>query len=102
MELSSMAIQITLSCGAQMVLQPHRVETSLSPLQKKTTSTMTQPIYHRYESLVMHKFVLYKLGKIVSNPKQPAVKKGCGPQECCCEKRCEIQSGGQEMAVIVG
>jgi len=26
----------------------------------------------------------------------------CGPQECCCEKRCEIQSGGQEMAVMVG
>jgi len=25
----------------------------------------------------------------------------CGPQECCCEKRCEIQSGGQEMAVMV-
>jgi len=25
-----------------------------------------------------------------------------GPQECCCEKRCEIQSGGQEMAVMVG
>jgi len=23
-------------------------------------------------------------------------------QECCCEKRCEIQSGGQEMAVMVG
>jgi len=28
----------------------------------------------------------------------PAVKKACGPQECCCKKRCEIQSGGQEMA----
>jgi len=25
----------------------------------------------------------------------------CGPQECCCEKRCEIQSGGQEMAMMV-
>jgi len=32
----------------------------------------------------------------------PAVKKGCGPQEYCCEKRCEIQSGGQEMAVMIG
>jgi len=34
--------------------------------------------------------------------KQPSCKKVCGPQECCCEKRCEIQGGGQEMAVIVG
>jgi len=31
----------------------------------------------------------------------PAVKKVCGPQECCCAKRYEIQSGGQEMAVMV-
>jgi len=26
----------------------------------------------------------------------PAVKKVCGPQEGHCEKRCEIQGGGQE------
>jgi len=32
----------------------------------------------------------------------PAVKKVCGSHECCCEKRCEIQSGGQEMAVMAG
>jgi len=33
----------------------------------------------------------------------PTVKKRCAaPKECCCEKRCEIQSGGQEMAVMVG
>jgi len=32
----------------------------------------------------------------------PAVKKVCGPQDYCCEKRCEIQSGGQKMAVMVG
>jgi len=31
-----------------------------------------------------------------------AVKKECRPQECCCEKRFGIQSGGQEMAVMVG
>jgi len=30
----------------------------------------------------------------------PAVKKVCGPQEGHCEKRCEIQGGGQEMANI--
>ena len=31
-----------------------------------------------------------------------AVKKVCGPQKGYGEKRCEIQSGGQEMAVMVG
>ena len=31
----------------------------------------------------------------------PAVKKVCGPQKGHCEIRCEIQGGGQEMAVIV-
>ena len=39
---------------------------------------------------------------IISNPKQPAVKKVCGPQKGYGEKRCEIQGGGQEMAVMVG
>jgi len=32
----------------------------------------------------------------------PAVTKVCSPQESCCEKRYEIQSGGQEMAMMVG
>ena len=40
--------------------------------------------------------------KVLSNPKQPAVKKVCGPQKGYGEKRCEIQGGGQEMAVMVG
>ena len=31
-----------------------------------------------------------------------AVKKVCGPQKGYGEKRCEIQVGGQEMAVMVG
>ena len=31
-----------------------------------------------------------------------AVKKVCGPQKGYGEKRCEIQGGGQEMAVMVG
>jgi len=34
--------------------------------------------------------------KETSNPKQPSCKKGCGPP------RCEIQSGGQEMAMMIG
>ena len=39
---------------------------------------------------------------IISNPKHQAVKKVCGPQKGYGEKRCEIQGGGQEMAVMVG
>ena len=31
-----------------------------------------------------------------------AVKKVCGPQKGYGEKRCEIQGGGQEIAVMVG
>ena len=31
-----------------------------------------------------------------------AVKKQCGPQKGYGEKRCEIQGGSQEMAVMVG
>jgi len=42
----------------------------------------------------MHWFAkIYKVNNI-----SPAVKKVCGPQEGHCEKRCEIQGGGQEMA----
>jgi len=39
------------------------------------------------------------LSATVPNQKQLSCKKMCGP---CCEKRCEIQGGGQEMAVMVG
>ena len=39
---------------------------------------------------------------MLSNPKQPSCKKVCGPQKGYGEKRCEIQGGGQEMAVMVG
>jgi len=39
---------------------------------------------------------------VKSNPKQPTCKKGVWFQEVHCEKGCEIQGGGQEMAVMVG
>ena len=39
--------------------------------------------------------------EVKSSLNSPAVKEVCGPQECCCEERCEIQSGGQEKAVMV-
>jgi len=38
---------------------------------------------------------------IPSNPKQPSYKK-CATLKNAREKRCEIQSGSQEMAVMVG
>jgi len=37
----------------------------------------------------------------IESKNSPAVKKVCGP-EGHCEKRCEIQGDGQEMAVMVG
>jgi len=36
-----------------------------------------------------------KKKEVTSNPKQPSC---CGPQEGYCEKRCEIQGGGEGMA----
>ena len=50
---------------------------------------------------MLYSYCMYS-GHYLSNPKQPAVKKVCGPQKGYGEKRCEIQSGGQEMAVMVG
>jgi len=40
-----------------------------------------------------------ELQKVKSDPKQ---QKSLRPQKGHCEKRCEIQGGGQEMAVMVG
>ena len=40
--------------------------------------------------------------EVKSSPKQPSCKKECSPQKGYGEKRCEIQGGGQEMAVMVG
>ena len=48
-------------------------------------------------------FAVYKYKKkwyLIKNSQ--AVKKECGPQKGYDEKRCEIQGGGQEMAVMVG
>ena len=40
--------------------------------------------------------------EVISKPKQLSCKKECGPQKGQDEKRCEIQGGSQEMAVMVG
>jgi len=39
--------------------------------------------------------------EVKSNPKQPSCKKGAAPKGHS-EKRCEIQGGSQEMAMMVG
>jgi len=38
--------------------------------------------------------------EVKSNPKHPSCKKSVRPQKGHCEKRCEIQGGGQEIAVM--
>ena len=54
--------------------------------------------------LQMHNSITLKFstdeGHLIQNSQ--AVKKECGPQKGYGEKRCEIQGGGQEMAVMVG
>jgi len=41
--------------------------------------------------------------EVKPNPKTAQLQKKCvEPHEGHCEKRCEIQGGGQEMAVMVG
>jgi len=42
---------------------------------------------------------MYALTKTSENS---PVEKTCGPEEGHSEKRCKIQSGGQEMAVMIG
>jgi len=40
--------------------------------------------------------------EVKSNPKQPSYKKSLRPQVGHCEKKCKIQGGSQEMAVMIG
>ena len=44
--------------------------------------------------------IITQLANLIQNSQ--AVKKVCGPQKGYDEKRCGIQGGGQEMAVMVG
>ena len=50
----------------------------------------------RYQFCQEHAYTYY----LIQNSQ--AVIKECGPQKGYGEKRCEIQGGGQEMAVMVG
>ena len=53
-------------------------------------------------ALILPRKVLYIYIYIYLIQNSQAVKKVCGPQKGYGEKRCEIQGGGQEMAVMVG
>ena len=49
-----------------------------------------------------NKYMYYTYIYIYLIQNSQAVKKVCGPHKGYGEKRCEIQGGGQEMAVMVG
>ena len=66
----------------------------------KTKLLISIPCKHVNLLLIYMHYV--HLLDLQSNPKQPSCKKVCGPQKGYGEKRCEIQGGGQEMAVMVG
>ena len=53
-------------------------------------------------SFVMDTKLHSHLVSMYLNQNSQAVIKVCGPQKGYGEKRCEIQGGGQEMAVMVG
>ena len=69
----------------------------LLPVEKKKRQVrkVPKPAYGQLWGIQIQKEVKY-------NPNSQAVKKVCSPQKGYGEKRCEIQGGGQEMAVMVG
>jgi len=69
------------------------IQSGLLLIKNKTNNS-------KYVIWQLNSMQLQKKWNLIQN--SPAVKKVCGPQKYCCKKRCEIQSGGQEMAVMVG
>ena len=70
----------------------------LSVLMNAITRNRSSIVYQKYISL-KRKYI-FDIIYLIQNSQ--AVKKECGPQKGYGEKRCEIQGGGQEMAVMVG
>ena len=63
--------------------------------------TGSHPSYQQcYLNKILTIFFLVHNIDLIQNSQ--AVKKECGPEKGYGEKRCEIQGGGQEMAVMVG
>ena len=59
----------------------------------KLTDNHPMKIYGLSQRITCHRYLIQN---------SQAVKKVYGPQKGYGEKRCEIQGGGQEMAVMVG
>ena len=57
---------------------------------------------YTYLQLYNQHCICIKYSKLYLIQNSQAVKKGCGPEKGYGEKGCEIQGGGQEMAVMVG
>ena len=52
------------------------------------------------QSLFSYLILVKRYSNLIQNSQ--TVEKECGPQKGYVKKRCEIQGGGQEMAVMVG
>jgi len=60
---------------------------------------------HAYTVVISLNIASMQQKEVKSNPKHPSCKKKCTALKMSIvksEKRCEIQGGGQEMAVMVG
>jgi len=69
------------------------MESKVLPIKYKTNNN------NKHVFCQLHSVQLQK--EVKSNPKQPSYKKVCGPQDCYCEKICEIQSDGRLSAKIL-
>ena len=73
-----------------------------------TVSSLSSGILKTIGTMIGHSIIMSNIGFPLSRvmyyliQNSQAVKKVCGPQKGYGEKRCEIQGGGQEMAVMVG
>ena len=76
--------------------------TSLIIQRKRANSEVLRHNFMIHISTGVYESRILSLVYILSNQKQPSCKKRCGPQKGHGEKRCEIQGGGQEIAVMVG
>ena len=75
----------------------HPASSFLLPVVKKKNDRLKSP-----KAAIGRLWGIQIQKEVKSNPKQPSCKKECGPEKGYGEKGCEIQGGGQEMAVMVG
>ena len=84
-------VKFTLLCDATAIMQL---------MQKLIFIYAIQKIMCKIKIFAWDHIVASRNTYLIQNSQ--AVKKVCGPQKGYGEKRCEIQGGGQEMAVMVG